>query len=88
MLEVLMKQLLPESMTMQSLPNLERYLADIRTQTANTSNLLTYLLQSRDALQQDSETYNGLIAEMVGEAQKLKSGKQRMGSIRRGSGIA
>lgn len=73
---------------MQPLVNLERYLAEIKTQTANTSNLLTHLLQARDALQQDSETYNGLIAEMVGEAQKLKSGKTRMGSIRRGSGIA
>jgi len=81
-------QLSPESLTMQPLANLERYLADIRAQTANTSNLLTYLLQSRDALQQDSETYNGLIAEMVGQAQNLKSGKTRMGSIRRGNGIS
>ncbi|KAH9482768.1 hypothetical protein JR316_0004868 [Psilocybe cubensis] len=83
-------QLSSETLTLQPLANLERYLADIRLQTANTSNLLTYLLQSRDALQQDSETYNGLIAEMVGEAQKLKSGKppSRMGSIRRGSGIS
>lgn len=73
---------------MQPLVTLERYLADIKTQTANTSDLLTHLLQTREALQQDSETYNGLIAEMVGEAQKLKSGKPtRMGSIRRGSGM-
>ncbi|KDR83922.1 hypothetical protein GALMADRAFT_110961 [Galerina marginata CBS 339.88] len=78
-----------ESLTMQPLANLERHLADIRTQTANTSSLLTYLLQSRDVLQQDSETYNGLIAEMVGEAQKLKSGKPgRIGSMRRGNGIS
>ena len=77
-----------ESLTMQPLANLERYLAEIRSQTANTSELLTYLLQSRDALQQDSETYNGLIAEMVGQAQNLKSGKTRMGSIRRGSGMS
>ncbi|PPQ77417.1 hypothetical protein CVT25_010999 [Psilocybe cyanescens] len=83
-------QLSNETLTIQPLANLERYLADIRLQTANTSNLLTHLLQSRDALQQDSETYNGLIAEMVGEAQKLKSGKppSRMGSIRRGNGIS
>jgi Domain of unknown function (DUF5102) len=73
-----------ESLTMQPLGNLERYLADIRLQTADTSSLLTYLLQSRDSLQQDSEMYNGLIAEMVGEAQKLKSGKPlRTASIRR-----
>lgn len=72
-----------ETLALQPLGNLERYLAELKQQTAHTSNLLTYLLQSRDALQQDSETYNGLIAEMVGEAQKLKSGKQRTGSIRR-----
>ena len=75
-----------ESLTMQPLGNLERYLADIRLQTADTSSLLTYLLQSRDSLQQDSEMYNGLIAEMVGEAQKLKSGKTlRTASTRRGT---
>ena len=70
---------------MQPLANLERYLGDIRTQTADTSSLLTYLLQARDSLQLDSEMYNGLIAEMVGEAQKLKSGKSssRTASIRR-----
>jgi hypothetical protein len=76
---------------MQPLANLERYLADIRLQTADTSSLLTHLLQARDSLQLDSEMYNGLIAEMVGEAQKLKSGKplasSRTASIRRGTGF-
>jgi hypothetical protein len=70
---------------MQPLANVERYLSDIKAQTANTSKLLTYLLQSRDTLQQDAETYNGLIAEMVGQAQSLRSGKPRTGSIRRGN---
>ncbi|KAG6854909.1 hypothetical protein C0991_012099, partial [Blastosporella zonata] len=65
----------PESLTIQPLTTLERHLADLRVQTAATSALLTHLLQSREALQQDSETYNGLIAELVGEAQKMKSGK-------------
>ncbi|KAI0089113.1 hypothetical protein BDY19DRAFT_125391 [Irpex rosettiformis] len=55
---------------------LERYLEDFRLQTANTSALLTYLLQTRDALQQDSETYNKLIGELVGEAQKIKTGRR------------
>ncbi|KAH7930703.1 hypothetical protein BV22DRAFT_1028145 [Leucogyrophana mollusca] len=59
------------------LAKLERYLADLRTQTTNTSSLLTHLLQTRDALQQDSETYNKLIAELVSEAQKSKTGKGR-----------
>ncbi|KAL0949317.1 hypothetical protein HGRIS_009393 [Hohenbuehelia grisea] len=69
-----------ESLTLKPLGELERILADIRSQTANTSALLTYLLQTRDALQQDSETYNKLIAELVGEAQKIKTGKGRKGS--------
>ncbi len=63
---------------------LDRHLNDLREQTAQTSALLTYLLQTRDALQQDSETYNKLIGELVGEAQKIKTGK-RTGSVRRGS---
>jgi hypothetical protein len=71
---------------MQPLPNLERILSELKMQTANTSGLLTYLLQSREALQQDSETYNGLIANLVSEmAQKVKSGKPmgRSMSVRR-----
>jgi len=60
---------------MQPLPNLERHLRDIQQQIAQTSEVLTYVLRTRDALQQDSETYNGLIAELVGEAQKMKSGR-------------
>jgi hypothetical protein len=74
-----------ESLAMQPLAALERQLADLRMQTANTSSLLTYLLQSRDALQQDSETYNGLIAELVGEAQKIKSGKPTRTMSKRGT---
>ncbi|KAJ3741487.1 hypothetical protein DFH05DRAFT_1506282 [Lentinula detonsa] len=64
---------------------LERQLEEFRAQTANTNALLTFLLQTRDALQQDSETYNGLIAELVGEAQRIKSGKKL--PTRRGSGM-
>lgn len=66
---------------------LNKYLADFKEHTASTSTLLTYLLQMRDALQQDSETYNKVIGELVGEAQKIKTGK-RTGSLRRGSGMA
>ncbi len=51
---------------------LERYLTELRQQTANTSARLTHLLQNRDALQQDAETYNGLIAELVGEGAENK----------------
>ncbi|KAG1816994.1 hypothetical protein EV424DRAFT_1472943 [Suillus variegatus] len=55
------------------LAKLERCLIDLRTETTNTSSLLAHLLQTRDALQQDSETYNKLITELVSEAQKNKS---------------
>ncbi|KAI0065936.1 hypothetical protein BV25DRAFT_1610559 [Artomyces pyxidatus] len=76
----------PDQLSLLPLPALEARLSDIRAQTYNTSTLLTYLLQTRDALQQDSETYNNLIAELVGEAQKMKNGKGRAPS-RRGSGM-
>ena len=65
---------------------LEGYLADLQSQTYSTSALLTYLLQTRDALQQDAEMYNKLIGELVGEAQKIKTGKRS--SSRRGSAMA
>ncbi|KAJ8515230.1 hypothetical protein ONZ45_g7311 [Pleurotus djamor] len=76
----------PDSLTIQPLSVLERYLAEIRSHTAETSGLLTHLLQSKDALQQNSETYNKLIAELVGEAQKIKSGKVRA-PVRRGTAM-
>ncbi|EJF56608.1 hypothetical protein BD309DRAFT_953735 [Dichomitus squalens] len=76
-----------EQMSLMSISTLEKNLADIRENTVKASTLLTYLLQTRDALQQDSETYNKLIGELVGEAQKIKTGKRMTGSAtRRGSG--
>lgn len=74
-----------DTLTIQPLSTLERHLADLRAQTASTSALLTHLLQTREVLQQDSETYNGLIAQLVGEAQKIKT-KPRT-AVRRGSGM-
>ncbi len=65
-----------DNLLLQPASKLESYLADMHAKTANTSALLTYLLQTRDALQQDSETYNKLIGELVGEAQKIKTGKR------------
>ena len=77
-----------DTLPLLPLPTLEAHLNTLRALTSDTSNLLTYLLQTREALQQNSETYNGLIAELVGEAQKLKSGsKNRTGTGRRGSGM-
>ncbi|KAJ6598850.1 hypothetical protein DFH09DRAFT_1021453 [Mycena vulgaris] len=75
-----------ETLTIQPLSTLEGYLAALRSQTASTSALLSHLLQTRESLQHDSETYNGLIAELVGEAQKIKTAKGRTPN-RRGSGM-
>ncbi|KAI9574639.1 hypothetical protein HD554DRAFT_2209102 [Boletus coccyginus] len=74
-----------DQLNLLPLTKLDKYLADLRLETTNTSSLLTYLLQTRDALQQDSETYNQLIAELVSEAQKAKSGKSRTGVKRSGT---
>ena len=75
-----------DQLSLLPLASLEAHLSGLHTQTQNTSTLLTYLLQTRDALQQDSETYNKLIGELVGEAQKMKTVKGRVPS-RRGSGV-
>ena len=77
-----------DDLTLLPLPTLESHLTSLRSLTANASAVLTHLLQARDALQQDAETYNGLIAELVGEAQKMKPGpKARTGQSRRASGM-
>ncbi|RDX53939.1 hypothetical protein OH76DRAFT_1399109 [Lentinus brumalis] len=73
-----------DQMSLLPLSTLEAHLAEIKAQTERSSALLTYLLQTRDALQQDSETYNKLIGELVSEAQKVKTGKRM--TVRRGSG--
>jgi hypothetical protein len=73
-----------DQLTLLPLAKLERCLVDLRTETTNASSLLTHLLQTRDALQQDSETYNKLIAELVSEAQK-NSGQSRTGVKRSGT---
>ncbi|KZP24696.1 hypothetical protein FIBSPDRAFT_784613 [Athelia psychrophila] len=75
----------PDTLPLMPLASLERHLAEIRAQTVNTSGLLTHLLQTREALQQDSETYNGLIAELVSEAQKTKISKGKQPNSKRGS---
>lgn len=74
-----------EILSLQPLSVIERHLADLKQQIISASALLTCLLQKRETLQQDHETYNNLIASIVGEAQKMKSGKQRTSTLRRGS---
>ncbi|PFH51376.1 hypothetical protein AMATHDRAFT_142743 [Amanita thiersii Skay4041] len=75
-----------ETLNLLPLSTLEQRLKDVRMQTEQASALLTHLLQTRESLQQDSEMYNRLIAELVGEAQRLKSGKART-ATRKGSGM-
>ncbi|CCM05555.1 uncharacterized protein FIBRA_07782 [Fibroporia radiculosa] len=72
-----------DKLTLLPLSTLEKYLSDIQAQTIHTSAALTYFLQTRDALRQDSDTYNKLIGELVGEAQKIKTGKRVAGSSKR-----
>jgi len=72
----------PDKLTLLPISALEKYSVDLQEQTINTSTVLTHLLQTRDALQQDSETYNKLIGELVGEAQKIKTSKRVAGGKR------
>jgi len=77
-------ELFSDELNLLPLAKVEAHLSDLKSETTNTSSLLTYLLQTRDALQQDSETYNKLIAELVSEVQKSKTGKKtvkRSGTI-------
>ena len=75
-----------DQLSLLPLPVLEKHLAEMHAQTAATTSLLTYTLQTRDALQQDSEMYNKLIGELIGEAQKQKTGKSlSRGPSRRGT---
>jgi len=78
-----------DQLALMPLPVLERYLTDLHSQTSNMSVLLAYLLQTRDALQQDSEMYNKLIGELIMEAQKQKTAGKSLGRTpsRRGSGM-
>lgn len=67
----------PENLPLLSIPKLEAHASAIRSQTIAATNLLTYLLQCRDALQQDSDAFNKMIAGMVNEAQRMKSGMKK-----------
>lgn len=71
-------------MNLLPLSTLESHQANLKLQTVMVSTLLTHLLQTRDALQQDSETYNKLIAELVADAQK-KAGSKLKQPSKRGS---
>ncbi|KIM25515.1 hypothetical protein M408DRAFT_331080 [Serendipita vermifera MAFF 305830] len=76
----------PDNLPLLPIPKLEAHNAAIRAQTVAASQLLSYLLQSRDALQQDSDAFNKNIADLVNEAQRIKSGMRRT-PAKRGSGM-
>lgn len=75
-----------DNLPLLPIPKLEAYNAAIRAQTIAASQLLSYLLQCRDALQQDSDAFNKKIADLVSEAQRMKSGIRRT-PAKRGSGM-
>jgi hypothetical protein len=77
---------LSEQMSLSPLATLEGHRANIKLQTDNLLTLLTYLLQARDALQQDSETFNKQIGELILEAQKMKTTNKGGPPSRRGTG--
>ncbi|KAG8905960.1 hypothetical protein FRB99_007894 [Tulasnella sp. 403] len=73
----------PETLPLMPLPMLNGYLDTLRGLTATTSSILTHLLQTRESLQQDSESYNRAIADLISkQTQKLKAGS---GRTKRGS---
>ncbi|KAF8338723.1 uncharacterized protein EI90DRAFT_3144153 [Cantharellus anzutake] len=75
----------PDTLPLLSVTTLMAHLETLQALTLSTSELLSYLLQQRDALQQDSEAYNKLIGGLVVEAQKMKSGAKGKASSMRGS---
>jgi hypothetical protein len=77
---------LSEQMSLSPLATLEGHRANLKLQTENVSKLLTYLLQTRDALQQDSEMFNKQIGELVLEAQKMKTTNKGGLPSKRGTG--
>ncbi|EJD53469.1 hypothetical protein AURDEDRAFT_95670 [Auricularia subglabra TFB-10046 SS5] len=78
-----------DSLSLLPLPRLQAHLASLRSLTADASAQLTHLLQTKDALQQDSETYNGLIGELVSEATRSKIAQRgRSGSSKRSSAFS
>lgn len=71
-----------DKLKLQPISTLEKHLADLQSHTMQVSTMLTHLLQTRDALKQDSETYNKLIGELVADAQKRSTAKRVGGGKR------
>lgn len=62
-----------------SLPSLEALQQDLTRTTSSASTLLSYLLQLRDAQQNESLVSNGMIADLVMNAQKAALGAKTSG---------
>lgn len=77
-----------DSLSILPLAKLQSHLTAMRNLTADASALLTHLLQTKDALQQDSETYNGLIGELVGEATRSKIAQRGRAGSKRSSAFS
>lgn len=66
-----------DQLSLLPLPSLQSLRRELETFTAQTSTLLTHHLTLRESLQSDSETYNGLIADLVaGAASRIGGGGQ------------
>lgn len=64
-----------DQLTLLPLPSLQSLRRELETFTTQTSTLLTHHLTLRESLQSDSETYNGLIADLVaGAASRIGGG--------------
>ncbi|ORY26507.1 hypothetical protein BCR39DRAFT_541040 [Naematelia encephala] len=69
-----------EQLTIMSLNRLKRLQEQLVSMTADASSLLGYLLQLKDAQTQDSDTYNGMISELIANAAKVKSAQSAAAS--------
>lgn len=73
-----------DRLSLMPVSTLQAHLDSLRGLTETTQELLSHLLQEREALQQDSETYNALIGELVSEAQQQKMGGRKK-PVKRGT---
>lgn len=72
-----------DNLSLLPLHLLNAHLDTLRGLTATSSSLLSHLLQTRATLQEESESYNSIIGEMIAkEALKMRTGVRRKNSAR------
>ncbi|OCF34874.1 hypothetical protein I316_03421 [Kwoniella heveanensis BCC8398] len=74
-----------DRLSLLSVPTLRRMQAEIAETSAQASALLAWSLQLKDAQTQDSNTYNGMISELIANAAKVKSAQATGGGVFRRS---